>query len=728
VVAPAAAQWEIRVRGRLDGLIEELDRLVVEELKTVTLSSAAFAALKSADLPRHRRQLEIYLHLLAIARPDKIPHGRLIYLNLPTEKTRSFDVPYDPAVIEPLLWETVVFLIQQESRRAQERLQKQDLAHQLTFPHPNYRPGQETMLEAICEALNNGSRLLLEAPTGLGKTAAALYGVLPYALENDKQILFLTSKTTQQEHVFATAEKIRRDHPFPRTLLLRARQKLCPLGSGEVEPEECPYIEDFQRRLRESGLFFQLLEEGGLHPDHLREVGERHRLCPHELQLALCTEMDLIIGDYNYAFDPDVRLERLFGQSGDPLRLILVVDEAHNLPERARSYYSPQLPWSGVSAALQKLAEKDNRSLAEPLQAIQAQFEYYLAQAPPDPEPMPIQLSSPAWEKMITGFESAVVPYWFGVAAAGTRPQEDPVLLLWRALQDFGRVLALEGDNFASLLRRRPEPELEILCLDAAPYLQDTFDSVHATLCLSATLQPFEAAARLLGMDKNLASLAVPNPFPRENCRVFVDPSVTTLYRERQANLQAMAERIEIFHRRVKRNILVFFPSFELMRSITARLKIRGLLMQGEGFTDSQRQQMLASFKQRRHGLLCAVMGGVFAEGIDLPGRLAEAVIIVGVGLPQVSTENELLRAYFERRDERGFEYAYLYLGMRRVLQAAGRVIRGETDRGIILLLDRRYAQKEYQRLLPRHWYKDHPAELVDPHWCEKIAQDSLFS
>jgi DNA excision repair protein ERCC-2 len=742
--------WEIRVRGRLDGLTEELDRLVVEELKTVALPPSRFASLSADDFPRHRRQVEIYLHLLAHARPDKPAFGKLVYLNLPTNKKRIFEIPYDRAEVERSILDVAATLIEREIRRAEERQQKIQMALQFSFPFPKMRLGQQDMIEAIQEALRAGSSLLLEAPTGLGKTAAALFAALPYALEHDKQVMFLTSKTTQQDLVFRTAQELRLsvrfptrfacgndrldashsrkdfsprpESCFPRTLLLRARQKICPMESPDAEMQDCPYREDFFHRLRQSGALLELLNEGDIHPDRVREVGEREHLCPHELQLLLAEEADLIIGDYNYAFDPGARLERLF-VSGDPSRLILIVDEAHNLPDRARSYYSPQLTWESVQAAVQKLEARGVQSFDEPVREIQNQFEYYLAQAPVHLDPVPIELSATAWARIGEEFDAAVVPYWYSLSGTQDSEEEDSVLLLHRQLEDFRRILALEGDNFAPLLRRAPAA-LEILCLDAAPMLAETFSSVHAAICLSATLQPSDAYTRLLGLEK-VASLALPSPFPREHLRVIIDASVTTLYREREANIEAIAAKLQLFYQSIHKNILAFFPSFELMRRISSRLKIKNILYQDESLTDAGRADLLARFKKSRHALLCCVMGGVFAEGIDLPGKLAEAAVIVGVGLPLVCTENELRRAYFERSDNQGFEYVYLYPGMRRVIQAAGRIIRAETDTGLVLLLDRRYTQRQYQQLFPQHWYRRNPAELVINNFERVLAMEN---
>lgn len=714
--------WEIRVRGRLDGLIEEIDRTVVEEIKSVALPRSRFSVFSPSDYPRHRRQIEIYLHLLSAACPEKSYTGKLIYINLPDGKKRSFVVTYSSKEIEPVLEAVLADLIERAIRRTHEKHLKKATAAQITFPFSETRSGQEEIITAIMGSLEKGRNLILEAPTGLGKTAASLYAVLRYTLENDKQVMFLTSKTTQQALVFETAALLKAGRPFPRVLLLSARSKLCPLAAPRCNPDECVYIEEFSHKLRRNSRVRHLLDVGLIHPDHLAEVGARDLLCPAELQLALSEEADLIIGDYNYAFDPGCRLASLF-EDRDTSRLILVVDEAHNLPERARSYYSAKLTWSDVLRAVETLREKGMVTFDPSLTSIQSQFEYYLAEAPKSPDPYPVQLSLPAWEKIATEFEKAVIPYWYGLTSGEEDGKDDPILALQRTLEHFLQSLKFEGENFVHLVRRKDEPALEVLCLDAAPFLKETFDSVHTGICMSATLQPFEASGHLLGLGTGTDLLALPNPFPQEHCRLLIDTSVTTLYRERDNNVQSIASLIERYHGLLLRRTLAFFPSFESMRRIAAGLRIKPLFLHREGMSDAERSDLLRSFGRCRRGLLCTVMGGVFAEGIDLPGDLAEAAVIVGVGLPQVCTENDLIRAYYDRRGDNGFEFAYLYPGMRRVIQSVGRVIRSETDRGVILLLDRRYGDANYQRFFPRHWYKDWPSELICEEWEDTVRE-----
>ncbi|MCX6641591.1 MAG: ATP-dependent DNA helicase [bacterium] len=711
--------WDIRVRGRLDGVVQEFDRTIIEEIKTVALPKAKFAALLPADYPRHRRQLEIYQYLFALSRPESAVSGRLIYFNLPDRKVRSFDVPYGPAEIRPLLHDVLDELIQRSDRKLRERPQKLQAAADLTFPFPSYRSGQQEIIDAIAETCRNRRSLLIEAPTGLGKTAAVLHAATRLALQDDLQIVYLTSKNTQQEQIFKSVSRLI-SVSIPRIVWLRAKPKMCLKTDPACRPEECEYFSDLRQRLRESPMVDDFLQRGAMHPDEIIEAGKHHKLCPYEIQLAFCQEADLIIGDYNYVFDPDCRLAQLFDQ-GDPERLLLIVDEAHNLPPRARTYYSTALTWSEVESAIRKLKSERVKRFDDVFSLIQAQFEHYLSHAPQE-DPYPIQLSNAAWGKVLKGFEEAVVPYWYRLTAKSVPLEDHPVIVLQRSLERFNRILNIEGENFAHLVRRSPQPALEILCLDAAPQLQETFQQVHSAVCLSATLQPPDAHVKMLGLAAETEILVLPSPFPAENLRILIDPTVTTLYRKREENLSAIASRIDRFFALMQKNTLAFFPSFELMRRISALLDAKPIFIQSDSMSESQRSEMIAAFTDRSPALLCSVMGGIFAEGIDLPGKLAEAAVIVGVGLPQVSTEVELIRAYHDRRGDSGFDYAYLYPGMRRMIQAAGRIIRTPSDRGVILLLDVRYTQRSYQQLLPRHWYHTHPAELICEEWEGRVG------
>ncbi len=719
--AAAPPGWTVRIRGRLDGLVKEGEATVVEEIKTVAEPSHRFASFSFEKHVRHLRQLQIYLYLLSLSDPTLEVRGKLVFINLPDDAVKTFDVPYRRDEIEPLVAAIVYDLISREVLREEERPAKRAAAARLAFPFRDLRFGQDDIIERVAEHLTEGGGMLLEAPTGLGKTAAVLFAALRYALQNDRQVLYLTAKTTHQDIAFRTAESIRGENSFPRVVLLRAKQKYCLLPEMNCNPEHCAYLADFPARFRNSVLREDFLSRRWVHPDDIAAAGESEKLCPYEIQSAIADEYDLIIGDYNYAFDPSCRLGSLFSDR-DPARLVLILDEVHNLPDRARSYYSASLEEKTIQEAYKHIG-RDEGGLQAPLTALGSLFSYYSEEAPPDPDPYPIQLSLSQWEGVLADFETAVTPYWYRLMETGGSTVEDPVIVCFRQLETFVRILGFEGEPFVHLIRRRPEVALEINCLDASQFLNETFSSVHGSVGMSATLQPFGFALQRIGLDRDTTCISLSDPYPAENRCIIVDPGVNTTFRQRRQNYPLIARKINRFRELCRARVLAFFPSFDFLRQVSELLEIDELYLQEEGMSDFQRSRLLEAFRGSDRGLLCSVLGGVFAEGIDLPGDLAEAAVIVGVGLPYFGTENEMLRAYYDRRGDDGFQFAYRIPGMQRVIQSAGRVIRGENDRGVILLLDRRFAEEEYLRLFPRHWYDRSPAELICEDWEEKVRE-----
>jgi len=719
---PERGIWGLRLRGRLDGLIQELDRLVVEEIKTVAMAAAQFAQLTPESFPRHVRQVELYLYLLSRQYPERELWGRLIYINLASRQKKAFDLAYSAEDVEPQVEAIVNEIIAEEIRRIEEIPVKKEVSAKLKFPFPNFRPGQDEMVARTEQCLEEQQDILIEAPTGIGKTAAVLFATLKFALQNDKQIMFLTSKNTQQALVFDTALRIRAESTFSRILWLRSKEKQCLKKDLNCNPELCEYLEDFNRRFRQQKMLEVLLEMGSLTPEAIAEIGRERHLCPYELQQTVSPKFDLIVGDYNYAFDPSVRSGRVFDE-GDPSRLILVVDEAHNLPDRARSYYSASLKMVTIALAMEVLQESGYKGFGSIIQQIAELIHYYSSALPNKSPAHPVQLVHDDWLQILERFEERIIPYWYHITESGESVDENPVILLYRQLQDFIRVLGLEGEHLAHIVRKDPEPSLEIICLDASPYLRETFSAVHSGICMSATLSPLEETGHLLGLSKKYEMLKLASPFPPENVLVRIDASVTTLYRQRAENIAPIARRIERFCALSDWNVIAFFPSFELMRQVIAELNIPDILVQESEMTGRERLEILEQFKSSQSSLLCCVMGGIFAEGIDLPGKWAEAAIIVGVGLPAICLENDLLRAYFERKGENGFNFAYLFPGMQRGVQAAGRIVRTPEDKGVILLLDKRYTEPAYRKLLPDYWFSTNGGSKNDEFWDDEVER-----
>jgi DNA excision repair protein ERCC-2 len=414
-----------------------------------------------------------------------------------------------------------------------------------------------------------------------------------------------------------------------------------------------------------------------------------------------------------------------------------VVDEAHNLLERGRDYYSPSLEREAlvdlfpVLAAGNATAHRRLESLFTELEALLDGVALVTGGDRDEALETLVDEFDPApYAALRERLDSALVLYLLENQSRGGTPPDDPVLGF---ASDFGRFVnaaVLEGDEFVRIFRRRRDgsEELKILCLDPGRQLGRRIRSFAGTVAMSATLQPLDYYRRVLGFRKTKTDTAAfPSPFPADNRLALVVPSVSTLYRDRPANYDPIARIIEKSIGLHRANHLVFFPSFAFLRQVARRLRAPAgytVIGQEPEMGPERRAEVLAALAGNGGPhLLLAVQGGIFAEGVDYPGEMAAGVIVVGPGLPQVCFERELIKRHFHETDDAGFEFAYLYPGMNRAVQAAGRLIRTDTDRGVILMLGRRFASARYADLFPTHWYDLTPREMVHRHWPELVAR-----
>jgi len=727
--------WAVTVHGRVDGSHRAADGiLVVEEIKSVTLSPARFTADGVRPRQDHLLQLELYAALLAEG--NEAVRGLLILYNLADGAVLELPVALEAETARHRLrgrMETLVERLEVERQRLEARTA---WAERLVFPFPEMRPGQDELSAAMTSAWERGHDILAAAPAGTGKTAASIWAALGHALARRQGLFFITAKTTQQALAAETLEAVAHDSDIPlRALVLRAKDAMCLCQPRICHEEVCPYIRDYPEKAAESGIHTRLLEWPLVRPDRVFELAEKAGVCPFEVSLDLTTMVDAVVCDYNYVFDPAVALHRI----GDGLNrdLLLVIDEAHNLLERGRDYYSPSLERQDLAALFPFLAagrSAAHRRLESLFAELEALFEGAILEAGGD--------GAQTLEVLIEAFDpipfaalrerldSALVLYLLENQARGGTPPEDPVLGFTRDFGRFVNAAILEGDEFVRIFRRREDGSeaLKVLCLDPGRQLGRRIRSFAGTAAMSATLQPLDYYRRVLGFRKTKTDTAAfPSPFPAHNRLALVVPSVSTLYRDRPANYEPIARIIEQTIRIHPANHLVFFPSFAFLRQVARRLRaIPGytVIRQEPEMGQDRRAAVLGSLaREQRPHLLLAVQGGIFAEGVDYPGEMAAGVIVVGPGLPQVCFERELIKRHFQETDAAGFEFAYLYPGMNRAVQAAGRLIRTDTDRGVILLLGRRFASTRYADLFPPHWYDLSPREMIHRDWPALVAR-----
>ncbi len=704
--------WEVTVQGRADGLRKRDDgTLVIEEIKSVRRGGGPAPAAREI----YERQALLYAWMLRRGGEETVA-AELVLIEIGSESVERQALELDFTVIDRAVQQRLNRLLRDFDERRAAVVQRRAVAADLAFPYPELRPGQEQIVGEVETALEQGEQLLVEAPTGLGKTVAALYPAIRYALAREKRLFVLTAKTLQQEMASEVLALLNRDESF-HTLRLRAKAKMCANDQIICHEEYCPYARDYYAKLLGTRLVQRLLAaETHLLPDAVFETARDAEVCPFEVSLELSHQSQVVVGDYNYAFEPYVALSD-FAPDADLSDIILIVDEIHNLVERGRGYYSPELSAAQARDAADAMAaggEPIHLRLAELGQRLAALIERAvndgLEDAGPGARAAEAMLPEDALWALRPEFDEAFVDYLEHRRETSSFRAEDPFVSLYFDLLRFlNGLVHSDGDEFSHCVQRQGGARLRILCKDPSRFLGRILGGVHAVIGLSATLSPGDFYRDLLGFDADRArKISVPSPFPADNRRVVIDDTVATAWRKRPENYGPIARRLGEFADAVPGNCLALFPSYQFLNEVASRLEVRKkrVLVQNPSSSDKERELILASLRSLLGGdhLLLAVAGGVFAEGVDYPGEMLKAVAVVGPCLPAVSLERQLLKQYYQERFERGFEYAFVVPGMTRVVQAAGRLIRSAEDTGIIALFDERFLQRPYVGHLPGDW------------------------
>ncbi len=703
--------WELRVLGRADGLTRgDGGRHIVEEIKTLHFKSELHHPRAHERLERFRWQARLYAWCLF---PDGEAVARLLLVDLGGESERAEEVPWSPRQVQAYLRARLHALVAAERAREATRAAWRDAAATLPFPFDAPRPIQQEAMDAAADAFGRGRHLLLAAPTGVGKTAAALYPAVRHALATGRRVAFLTAKTMQQHLAVQTLQAMQLGGW--RSIQIRAKARMCANREVVCHEEFCAHARDYGSKLEDRGVLPALLTgPSHIDPDRVFEVADAAEVCPFEVSLELLREASAVVCDYNYVFDPTIALFGLASE-GALEETLLIVDEAHNLVDRAREYYSPRLPRAAVRAA-RALVEGHRHKVCRDLDVLLGGLEDLIAEQVtgtlgPGAGCRRIDLAPEPLVEFRLAMDALVAPYFTFKRNADLWLAKDPVVDVLLALARVTDLLEDGGRELVPLAERaesgESEEALRIFCLDAARFTGAVLERSAGCVAMSATLEPFEFYRDLLGFDPDRTdAVALPSPFPPEHRLIVAVDEVDTTYRARPRWYGRIAELVAELAP-PGRNALVLFPSYAFLQEIASRLVAPGhaVEIQRGGDSDRVRRETLARLRDNHEPvLLLAVLGGAFAEGVDYPGEMLSEVVVVSPALPQVGPERELLKAHFDDRYERGFEYAYLVPGMTRVVQAAGRLIRSAEDRGVIVLICKRFLAAPYRSLLPEEW------------------------
>ena len=751
------------VEGRADGIFTDSEgRTVIDEIKTTGVPSGEI----SAELNFcHWAQGMVYASLYAAQQDLPEAAVRLTYYQIDDDKIFYFTRHFSRDELEDFL----LGLLRQYAPWARRQLDwdaaRATSLQAMRFPYASYRPGQRALAGEVyraCktgrEAGKGGFRLFCQAPTGTGKTMSALFPSLKAMGEGTGEKLFyFTARTTARAAAEDAVVLLRQANPglVFRSVTLTAKEKVClaknEAGRPVCMPEACPYARGYYDRRKEA--LAALLDGGGqLDRPAIEAAARQFTVCPFELGLDLSDWADLVIWDYNYLFDPTVHLRRFFELAGD---WIFLIDEAHNLPDRAREMYSASFAKSSIAEAKRALLRGKNalkghllradRELlalrravealaprrrteaasgdapaSEPPQAEQLGFfdqppaAKKTAPSPALPEPLYAQDDTVFFRELppavVRPLYSLLPPLQDWLEHNPDDPAHEQLLDLYFSLHDLLRTAdRYDEHSVTQLTARGSELTIRLLCLDPSAFVDESLACGRTSVLFSATLIPPAYYKKVLGCG-GARAVALESPFPPGNLGLYCLPGISTRYRHREASVGPISDALAALAQSKVGNYLAFFPSYAYLRQVwadfTARYPGIRTIAQESGLDEAGRAAFLARFAPDPAETLLGfgVLGGVFGEGVDLVGNRLIGCAIVGVGLPQVSPRQEMLRRYFDEKDGSGFDCAYRFPGMNKVLQAAGRVIRTEHDRGVVLLLDDRFAQEGYRRLFPRHW------------------------
>jgi DNA excision repair protein ERCC-2 len=693
-----AEDFSLLLRGRADGYDPQAG--YVEEIKTCRVARDAVPA---AVETLHWSQALLYAALVLAAEPERLEiEVRLTWYNIDTEQEWQRVEILQRQTLDSLLTDAVSQYQQWLVVHHQWRRERDASITALDFPFRGYRSGQREMAEIVYKCIAQGGQLLLQAPTGIGKTAAVLYPALK-AMAADKHdvIVFVTARTVGRRAAEDSFAQFAEAGLRLRSLSLTAKETVCFSPGKACHGEDCPFAAGYYDRLpaaREAAM-----AETVLNRDAVEELARRFTVCPYQLAADLLPWVDATVADIHYVYSFYAGLARQMEASS--LRWSVLLDEAHNLPERGRNMYSASFSKRSLMAArkeadgiVRRALDRCNRALLDLLKLDWQEADFHMCEAPP-----------PALETALQSLIGAVAEQQ--VISAEYLNSRRVLLEFYFDMLQFLRVLEVFGDSYRFEMQRDAHPQslvVRLNCLDAAPLLEPRQRAPVSVTAFSATVSPPSWVGPGLGFATDFVFLSLPSPFQPAQLEVEVNTAVDTRYRARQRTLPRLQRAIEGWLEDNPGNCIVYFPSYQYMQDTLDGMPALGtdrkVLVQEREQSEASRAQLLGELRERDDVAAFCILGGIFGEGIDLPGDDLRSVVIVGVGLPQFNRERQVQRDYFAARYGHGFEYAYLFPGMQKVNQALGRVVRRESDSGRALLLDSRYGEPEYRDLLPPWW------------------------
>ena len=702
--------YELTVEGRADGIFTEDGKCFVDEIKGMYRRVELF----EKPVFVHRAQAMCYAYIFALQNNMETIGIQMTYCNLETEQTKYFREEFSFEEIKKWFDDLMEEYGKWATFQCEMKNQRQASIKELDFPF-EYRPGQKKLVSDVYRTIMRQKLLFMQAPTGVGKTISTIFpAVKAVGEELADRIFYLTAKTitaTVAKETFALLEK---NGYRAKTIQITAKEKLCPCDEMECNPVTCPYAKGHFDRVNDA--VFDLLHRCEMiERDDILSQADRYTVCPFELCLDTASWCDNIICDYNYVFDPNVYLKRFF-QEGIKGDYIFLIDEAHNMVERSRQMYSAQI-YKEDFLTVKRIMKEHSRSIEKALEkcnkillGMKRECENYTVYD--------------TFGNMVFSFMRLMTLLDEFLQKANEFPGKKDVMDFYFEIRNFLNIYDLVDEHYVmySELEADGRFMLKLFCVDPSLNIQKRLDKGKSAVFFSATFLPVNYYKSLLSTKKDNYAIYADSTFDSKKRLLAMATDVSTRYTRRsRSEYERIAGYINAVVTQKTGNYMVFFPSYKMMNDVAdiyceKYADETELMLQKNNMSEAEREEFLDRFSEESDRTLVAfgIMGGIFGEGIDLKNDRLIGAIVVGTGLPQISNERTILKDYYDAENGCGFDYAFRYPGINKVLQAAGRVIRTTEDTGVILLLDERFWQREYDLLYPREWSDRKPCNIAN--------------
>ncbi|WNB91269.1 ATP-dependent DNA helicase [Bacillus sp. NEB1478] len=684
------------VEGRCDGLLFHDETFTIDEIKS---TAKPLADIYRDSYPVHWAQAKCYAYMFMKKEEKTEMTVQLTYVQVESGEQKRFQEVYTRDELEIFMLDLVKNYATYAQLRMSNQLKRNETIQDLSFPFNQYRNGQRKFAGAVYKSILERKTLFANAPTGTGKTISTLFPAIKAIGEKAaEKIFYLTAKTLNRKNAEEALVMMKEKGLFFQSVTITAKDKVCLKDETRCDSSYCEFADGYYDRI--NGAVLDILQnETVMDRDVISEYAQKHRVCPFEFSIDLAYAGDAVVCDYNYVFDPRVSFKRLFEEQKK--HTVLLMDEAHNLVDRARGMYSAEIMKSPF-LQLSRDYKGKHEGVWRTSKAINDELLHMKKEIG---EKETIEQELP--EKLIECLESFMMKAEQLLASG---ENNEALLEAYFSAMQMVKISAYYDERFVTFIDcYKSEVSVRLFCLDPSHLLRQTGKKYNARIFFSATLSPLSYFREMLGGGEEDYVIRMPSPYEKEQLDVFIQP-LSTRFRDREKTIDPIVEMIIDLVEKRPGNYLVFFPSYRYMTDVYERLLENDPdfqpIVQYPSMKEEEREEFLANFDGVHEKSLVgfAVMGGIFSEGIDLKGDRLTGAVIIGVGLPQVGLERDTMKSYFQESGKNGYDFAYVYPGMNKVLQAGGRVIRSEEDRGTLVLVDDRFLTRKYIEMLPEEW------------------------